>query len=455
MNLLNIRQRVIAFCMLVCCMPMAGSAFGSEASRIQRSQALYDKKEYRKALEELDKLDARTSGAPDVRRLKIRTLLRLGNPKDALTNYDELVMVLKRDDPSILREISLGFVLLLTKDMREQMRGAAYTALKEWHSPQSIPFLEEGLSDGSGLVRALAAEGLAKLDEGRRSARFRKALGDQAVLVKEAVLKGFAKSGDASVLPLIEPLLKDSEARVRVATAQVLCNLKRANGCELLLQHAKAPNPDERTSGIRALVDSKPTESLPVLLESSDHKQPSVRGAVATGLAHVSAAEAVSALIRLLGDPLPPVRTAAAVSLGQLREFDARISLNRALDDRDPAVRAFVIGALLGQGERYEVVAEPVRTLANTKEPAVRAAVARALGNVLESNREPAQSVLMLLIHDTVPRVRIAAIKSMAKIDDMGAIPLLKQSLHDEDDAVRATAGGALLKIVPSKASKA
>lgn len=450
MNPLSIRQRVIAVCMLVCCIPMAGSAFGSAASRIQQSQALYDKKEYQKALEELDKLDAQISGAPDVRRLRIRALLRLGNPNDALTHYDELAAVLKRDDPSILREISLGFVLLLTKDMREQMRGAAYTALKDWHSAEAIPFLEEGLSDGSGLVRALAAEGLAKLDGGRRSAQFRKALGDQAVLVKEAVLKGFAKSGDASVLPLIEPLLKDPEARIRVATAQVLCNLKRANGCRLLFQHAKAPNPDERTSAIRALVDSKPRESLPVLLELSDDKQPSVRGAVATGLAHVPAEEAVGALTRLLRDPIPPVRTAAAVSLGQLREFDARTPLNKALDDRDPAVRAFIIGALLGQGERYEVVAEPVRTLTNTKEPAVRAAVARALGNVVKSNREPAQSVLMLLIQDTVPRVRIAATKSMAKVDDTRAIPLLKQGLHDADDAVRATAGGALLKLVPS-----
>jgi HEAT repeat protein len=451
MNPLNIRHRVIVFFVLVWCIPMTGSAFGGAGSRIQQSQALYDKKDYQKALEELDKLDPQTSSAPDVRRLKIRTFLRLGNPKDALTNYDELVQVLKHEDQSILREISLGFILVLTKDMREQMRGAAYTALKEWHSPESIPFLEDGLSDGSGLVRALAAEGLAKLDLGRRSARFRKALEDQAVLVKEAVLKGFAKSGDTSLIPLVEPALKDSEVRVRIAAAEVLCNLKRPEGCELLLQYAKAPNPDERTSAIRALVDSKPTEAWSVLIESSEHKQPSVRGAAARGLTHVPTAEAVTALTRLLRDPLPPVRIAAAVSLGQLHGFDARTPLNKALDDRDPAVRAFVIGALLEQDERYEVVAASVQALTNTREPAVRAAVARALGHAGESNREPARSALMPLIQDTVPRVRIAAIKSMAKIDDMRALPLLKQCLHDEDDAVRATAGGAILKVVPPK----
>ncbi|MBX3332209.1 MAG: HEAT repeat domain-containing protein, partial [Nitrospira sp.] len=363
----------------------------------------------------------------------------------------ELVQVLKQEDQSILREVSLGFVLILTKDMREQMRGAAYTALKEWHSPESIPFLEDGLSDGSGLVRALAAEGLAKLDLGRRSARFRKALDDQAVLVKEAVLKGFAKSSDTSLIQLVEPLLQDSEVRVRVAAAEVLCNLKRPKACDLLLQYTKAPNPDERTSAIRALVDRQSSEVLSVLIESSEHKQPSVRGAAAKGFAHVPTAEAVTALIRLLSDPLPPVRIAAAVSLGHLHGFDTRAPLNKALDDRDPAVRAFVIGALLEHGERYEVVAGPVQVLINTREPAVRAAVGRALGHAVESNREPARSALTLLVQDTVPRVRIAAIKSIATIEGVSAIPLLKQSLHDEDDAVRATAGGALLKVVPPK----
>jgi len=449
MNPLNIRHRVIVLFILISCMPMAGPAFGGSASRIQQSQALYDKKDYRKALEVLDKLDPQTSSAPDVRRLKIRTLLRLGNPKDALTNYDELMQVLKHEDQSILRELSLGFVLVLTKDMREQMRGVAYTALKEWSSSESIPFLEDGLSDGSGLVRALAVEGLAKLDEGRRSARFRQALEDQAVLVKEAVLKGLARSGDTSVTPLVEPLLQDSEVRVRVAAAEVLCNLKRPEDCERLLQYAKAPNPDERTSAIRALVDRQSSELFSVLIESSEHKQPSVRGAAAKGFAHVPTAEAVTALIRLLRDPLPPVRIAAAVSLGQLHGFDARTPLNKALDDRDLAVRAFVIGALLEQGERYEVVAGQVRTLSNTKEPAVRAAVARALGHAGESIRDPARSALMLLIQDTVPRVRIAAIKSMAKIEGVSATPLLRQNLHDEDDAVRATAGGALLRVLP------
>jgi hypothetical protein len=103
-----------------------------DPSDLQKIQALYDNAEYQKALEESAKLDTETSGLPDARRLKVRTLVRLGNPKDALTEYDKLAQSLQQDDRVILREVALGFIVVLTKDMREQMRGAAYTALKEW-----------------------------------------------------------------------------------------------------------------------------------------------------------------------------------------------------------------------------------------------------------------------------------------------------------------------------------
>jgi hypothetical protein len=37
----------------------------------------------------------------------------------------------------VLREVALGFILVMVKDMREQMRGAAYTALKKWSRTRS------------------------------------------------------------------------------------------------------------------------------------------------------------------------------------------------------------------------------------------------------------------------------------------------------------------------------
>ncbi|HMS82308.1 MAG TPA: HEAT repeat domain-containing protein [Nitrospira sp.] len=429
---------------------IVGTIFAGTTSDVSEIQRLYDAKEYPKTLEELDRLDHEAAGLPDVRRLKIRTLLRLGKPKEALTEYETLTQNVKQEDRLLLREVALGFIVILTNDMREQMRGAAYTALKEWHSPESLSFLEAGLTDQSGLVRALAAEGLANFEAGRRSLKFRGALEDQAALVKEAVLKGFIKSHDASVISLIEPLLKDPEVRVRVAAAEVFCHLKRSKGCDVLVRYAKAPNPDERTAAIRALVELQATGVFPILKEASEHQQPSVRGAAATGFGRLPSAEALVILSRLLKDPLPPVRIAAAVSLGKFHGLNSGPLLIKALEDRDAAVRAFVIGALLEHGERYEVVADSVWSLTNVKEPAVRAAVARALGHAGETNRGSAEAALMVLVQDAVPRVRMAAVRSMAKVEGTGVQTVLRGALHDEDDAVRATAGGGLLTIFSS-----
>ncbi|MCP9455781.1 MAG: HEAT repeat domain-containing protein [Nitrospira sp.] len=424
----------------------------SVAVAVTELQRLYERQEYQKVIDEIAKLGATQANDPQIRRLKIRSLLRMGHSKEAMTDYDQFRRNLKQDDLPLLREISLGFLLVMANDMREHMRGVAHTALKDWQSPESIPFLEDGLKDRSGFIRALAAEGLAKLDKGRNSARLREALDDPAALVKEAALKGLAKSGDASVVNLVEPLLEDPEGRVRVAAAEVLCRLRLERGCMLVQQSAKSLNPDERKAAIRALVELQSEHILTILIEASEHQQPSVRGAAAMGLAHVPKPEAVPILTKLLRDPLPPVRVAAAVSLGQLPpHLQARLPLKQALaEEPEPSVKAFVIGGLLEQGEESEALSDSIAALSTHKESAVRAALARALGRASKGNRIQVRSTLESLLVDPIPRVRIAALKSIAKLYGKESLPFLKEGLlYDEDDAVRATAGGELLRLVP------
>ena len=444
------RMRFVFGCMWIFILALYPSiACATELGTVTKElQQLYNKQEYQKVLDEIGKLSPSHADLADVRRVKIQSLLRLGKPKEALVEYDKFEHALKQDDTFLLREIALGFVLVLTKDMREQMRGVAYTALKDWESPDAVPFLEDGLLDGSGLVRTLAAEGLGKLEKGRRSARFRHAIEDEAVLVKEAVLKGLGRSGDASVVALAEPAMNEPEVRVRVAAAAVLCRYGRKQGCESLEQSARSPNPDERNAALRILVTMEGVPLSSLLLEASRHKQPSVRGAAAMGLSHIPAAEALNALVRLLRDPLPPVRVSAVVSLGQLRGVDVVSPLRTIIDDHDASVRAFVVGSLLGQGEPFDVVAAAVSELSNAKETAVRSALARALGSATGKNRLSARLALESLLADTIPRVRIAAIKSIATLEGKDAVTTLKKGLHDTDDAVRAAAGGKLLHVI-------
>src|SRR5688572_22525909 len=207
-------------------------------------KTLYAQHAYQQVIDALAKLSPETLASPEVRRLKVRTLLKLGNPKQALEEYDQLEAGLKQDDIPLLREVALGFIVVLVKDMRDQMRGAAYTALKEIDSDDAVPFFEDGLSDGSGPVRVLAVEGLGRSDAGRKSKKLRLALEDQAGVVKARAVKALGKSGDRSVLPLIEHATKDELATVRIAAWGALIRLGRTEAWEDLRKAAEAANPE-------------------------------------------------------------------------------------------------------------------------------------------------------------------------------------------------------------------
>ena len=179
---------------VICSVLLLVFAMGAASSTVPAElKALYDQKEYQKVADGLSKLNQDQLASPDVRRLKVRTLVKLGAPQDALSEYDKLEVGLKQEDVPLLREVALGFIVVLVKDMREQMRGAAFTALKEIDSDETIPYFEDGLSDGSGPIRVLAAEGLGRSEKVRKSKKLRDALEDQAGIVNARAIKALGK----------------------------------------------------------------------------------------------------------------------------------------------------------------------------------------------------------------------------------------------------------------------
>lgn len=411
-------------------------------------QQLYEKKEYQKVLDALAKLDQDKTAPPEVRRLKARTLLRIGSPKEALTEYDQLAALIKRDDIPLLREVAMGFIVVMLKDMREQMRGAAYTALKEVASDDTVPFFEDGLTDGSGPVRVLAVEGLGRSDAGRRSAKLRTALDDQAGLVKARAVKVLGRSGDPAVLPLIEAAAKDELNTVRIAAYGSLIRLGRKDAWEQLRQAAAAPNPEDRAEAIRVMADLNDQRGAPVMVDLLTYKQPSVRGAAVRGLGHLGKKEAREQIEELLHDPIPGVRESAAASLADMGAKESVPALTQALQDGSHTVRAAAVGALLQLGQPVDVVAPTVRSLSRQNDTGARAAAAHALGKATKANSAGAISLLGGLLADPLPGPKVVAIRSLGHIGDQEILPALKDGLHDENDAVRATAGGALLRVL-------
>ena len=449
MNRVNMRHGVIVASVLVLSCMVGNQAIVMGVSSIsQEIQNLYDQHEYRRTLEELAKLDKEASGAPDVRRLRIRSLLKLGNPKDALEEYDRLEGTIKQEDQQVLREVALGFILVMMKDMREQMRGAAYTALKKIDSDEAVPYLEEGLSDSSGPVRMLAVEGLGHTDKGRKSKKLRAALEDQAGLVRARVIKVLGKTGDQSVIPLIEAATRDELATVRIAAYGALIRLGRKEAWEQLSKAVEAPNPENRAEAIRTIADLKDQRGAPLMKDLLAYKQPSVRAAAARGLGHLERKDTRRQIEQLLKDPVPAVRESAAASLADIGGEESVPALTQALHDPVVTVRASAVAALLQLGQPYETVAPTVRAFTRQSDPAARSSAAFALGKATKPNVPGAVETLANLAADPLPGPRIVALRSLGHIGDREIVPLLKGSLHDRNEAVRTTGAGALLRLL-------
>lgn len=439
---------------------LIGGLTGAEASAgspssaaIREAQSAFDKRQYPQALSLLESV-TKGEGAPvEARRLKLRTLLQLGKPLDAATEYEQIERTLGEDDLPALRQLSLGMILPLLTDMREQMRGAAYTALKEAESEDTLRYFEDGLTDGSGLVRALAVEGLGKLKGGRKSSRLRTAVEDQAAVVRATALKVLGRSGDPAVMDLVDKSVSDEQPMVHVAAlgAQVL--LGRRGALKKLEAGVEALNPEEKGAALRWLAELEGKDAMPFLTRALRDAQPSVRGAAATALAEVKGAESVALLLPLLNDPVAPVRGAAASSLGTFDGGETTEGLKKILRDPHPIVRAAGIGGLLEQGVLTDELTAAVQGLVNHTDPGMRGAVARALGKARGEAVQPAVETLQILLNDPLPRPRIVATRSLGQVEvGSGTLPsrlaMLKKGLRDQDEAVRATAGGAILHVL-------
>jgi len=429
----------------------SGTGHAGTSSVPKAAQEAFEKKEYAQVLEQLAKLEQGQTVTPDVLRLKIRSFLKLGNPKDALGEYDKLELALKQDELPLLREVALGLIVVLVKDMRDQMRGAAYTALKEVDSDEVIPYFEDGLSDGSGPVRVLAVEGLGRSEAGRKSTKLRGAIDDQAGLVKARVVKTLGRTGDPGVIPLVESATKDELSTVRIAAYGALIRLGKKEAWTQLQQAAESLNPEDRADAIRTIADLNDQRGVPIMIESLTFKQPSVRGAAVRGLGHLGRKEVRGQIEQLLKDPIPGVRESAVGSLADLGGTESVPALTRALSDGAPTVRASAIAALLQLGQPYQTVAPSAQSLAQQNDTAMRASAAYALGKATKANASGAISLLTSLTADSLPGPKIVALRSLGHVGDRELVPLMKEALHDTNDAVRATAGGALLHLLQSK----
>jgi len=146
-------------------------------------------------------------------------------------------------------------------------------------------------------------------------------------------------------------------------------------------------------------------------------------------------------IVAFASDPDRDVRVAALQALASVSAAGAEQALVQALRDGDASVRAAAVGGLATLGSSAQV-AEIADVGQADKDAGVRQRCARALG---ELGGDEAVAALLAALRDADPRVRLEAVRSVARLDPVAAVdPLAGMVLGDADWEVRAEAAHVL-----------
>lgn len=436
---------------LVCCVgPLNGVSVNAETSHelvLSLAGDAFDRGDFPKTMELVEPLLTGPRFLRAAHRLHMLSLVRLGKTAEGVGAYDRFVKGTGRNDESLLRELAIHSLLPFRSDMREQVRGAAYSALKEVPSDEVVPYFQDGLGDGSGMIRVLVAEGMGKFPAGRRSSTFRGALNDSAGLVRVTVITALGRGGDPTTIPLITPFLEDEQKIVQVAAAAALYRLGQKERWHRVEQATTVREGYERGSALRMIGEMEDPRGLALLTQGLRDEQPSIRAAAAASLGKLGLAEGVPPLIAVLAEPVPAVRSVAAVTLGKLKAEQAVSSLTLSLHDKNKGVRVAAVAGLLQLNSPFAVVAGTVRELLGHQNPGLRSSVAKALAH---GRARDVVGPLLLVLNDPVPKPRISAARSLGRVGGREVLPHLKNLMKDSNESVRATAAGAIARILSS-----
>ncbi|MDH5585554.1 MAG: bacterial transcriptional activator domain-containing protein, partial [Nitrospirota bacterium] len=99
--------------------PVHSWAKVSQSTGLEKVQAAFDKGDFKQVVELVEPLLQEANPSPQMYRLHILALARMGNSPGAMDSYEKLVQSTKREDESLLRQLALAVILSKQADMRE------------------------------------------------------------------------------------------------------------------------------------------------------------------------------------------------------------------------------------------------------------------------------------------------------------------------------------------------
>lgn len=307
-----------------------------------------------------------------------------------------------------------------------------------------------------------------------------KALTDHRPVLRIAAADALYQAGGRQALPLLQPLLQDSDPDVRFDVAQHLADLRVADAFPVLidLTATKGPTAGLADSYLRELADSEAPKATP---GTTDASRAACRKAWQTWWQHIdglallrrirqgtpdeAARRKAAALIQQLGDDNFVRRERASEELIQMGAVAVpllqKVTESRA-DDADFEVvhRAELCLTRLGDNPKVAITPTVLRLVATLKPAGAASAllsylpfangdegqeeVRKALSAVAYVGGQPDQAVLRAL-HDPMTLRRSAA--AVALIDGSAQPPAaIQELLHDRDPLVQLQVAVALVE---------
>ena len=406
----------------------------------QEATDSFKKADYSNVLKIWQSLPPEATPSKLLMRMAFQSALKLGRPEEGLAIYERAIKNNRRDNLAWLRSLAISFLSASVRDSQDYVRIAAYTALAELGLPETRSILEDGLLDASPLVRARAAEGIGRAGLAGKSGPLRRAMQDSMLAVRIATMTALSDANVTDIMPRLIEVARTEDGPEAVFAYAALYKLGKKDMLVDITGSATLPDPETRMAALGVLGQLKAASTLAVLSQGVYDPEASVRAFAAGALGEFGRPEAVAPLTHALGDEHARVRGTAAASLGRIGIRDTRPLLQALTRDASMHVRASAVEGLLRLGDSSAFLV--ATDLARHPDPSVRAAAAQALSATTDKQ---AVAILQTLLQDQQPQPRLFAAKALGR-QPSSVVPLLKNSLHDSEAAVRLTAAGSLLQ---------
>jgi HEAT repeat protein/WD40 repeat protein len=302
------------------------------------------------------------------------------------------------------------------------IRCYAAEALGELGDTKAIKILLAALKDPESNVRASAISALGKLPDERAVAPLIRCLKDSDRQVRLYAVNSIGLMGDKSAAIALSPLLDENDPELIAAACDALGRLGDPGAIDRLIQFLVIPENNEHTNLVLKVIDT---------------------------VRRLQATAAVPALLELLRSPNADLRLKAVEAIGQCKQKSAAEEIEHVLaSDASDEVRAAAAKAL-GELKDTESLNALVDALQDTLNVRVKAII--ALGAIKNINAVP---TLMPLLKDQAPELRYHATQALAELDHKKAVHQIELLVVDEVPMVSRGAFKALQKLGDDRPEK-